>query len=188
MSLISPVPRDLLAASQRRTSHITIKRADTPEEFDGVFRLNYYTYVEELGQDASTATGCLVDPRRDTSVYLVAKDAEQVIGMVAITLPGHPFSLETSLADPSLVTGLRDQACEFRRLAILPAYRHHGLYLRLAEALAQYCVQHQIPYVFIAAIEHNVGLYTKLGFVPFDRPFAKGRVWYQPMMCHGQYE
>jgi GNAT superfamily N-acetyltransferase len=186
MPLISPIPRDLLTASQRRTPHITIKRADTPEEFNGVFRLNYHTYVEELGQDVGTATGCLVDPRCDTSVYLVAKDAEQVIGMAAITPPGHPFSLETSLADPSLVTALRDQACEFHRLAVLPAYRHHGLYIRLAEALAQYGVQHHIPYVFIAAIEHNVGLYTKLGFVPFDRPFAKGRVRYQPMMYHGQ--
>ncbi|HEY7495665.1 MAG TPA: GNAT family N-acetyltransferase [Candidatus Tectomicrobia bacterium] len=183
MPLTSPVPRALLAASQRRTPHITIKRAETPVEFDGVFQLNYHTYVVELGQDVSAVTGYLVDPRCDTSVYLVAKEAEQVVGMAAITPPGHPFSLETSLADPRLVAILRHQACEFRRLAVLPAYRHTGLYIRLAEALAQHCIQHHIPYVFIAALESNVGLYTKLGFVPFDRPFVKGCVRYQPMIC-----
>ena len=44
MHLTSPVPRELLAASQCRTPHITIKMADTPEELHGVFRLNYQTY------------------------------------------------------------------------------------------------------------------------------------------------
>ncbi|MGH9160755.1 MAG: GNAT family N-acetyltransferase [Vicinamibacteraceae bacterium] len=182
MKPISPVPRDILAASERRTSRLTIKRAETPEELQGLFRLNYRTYVEELGQDARSETGALVDPFHDSSVYFIAKDGQVVVGMAAITLPGHTFSMEKSLADPSIIWRLRDRACEFRRLALHAAYRRSGLYVRLVEALAQYCVQHDIPCVFIAAIERHVGLYAKLGFEPFDRPFSKGRVRYQPMM------
>ena len=102
--------------------------------------------------------------------------------MAAITRPGHVFSLESSLSERGLIAGLRNYMCEFRRMAIAPTYRGGGLYIRMVDALARYCIRHQIPYVLISAIDGKVELYRRAGFKPFDRPFCKGGVRYQPMI------
>ena len=182
MTFTSPVPPEMLEAAEARTEHIDIKLAQTPKELEGVFRLNHQIYAEELGQDVATGTGQLVDRHRDKSDYLIAKDGDQIVGMVAITRPGHIFSIESSLGDRGVVMALRSQMCEFRRLAIIPEYRRSGLYIRMVEAMARYCIRHRIPYALISAIEGNVELYRRGGFMPFDRPFCKGGVHYQPMI------
>ncbi len=115
-------------------------------------------------------------------VYIVAKKENLIIAMAAITRPGNIFSMESSLENPGIMARVRKEACEFRRVAVAPEYRKGNVYVLLVEALAQYCIEYNIPYVFTSAIVENVKLYEKSGFFAFDKPFTKGRAVYQPMM------
>ncbi len=182
MSFISPVPPRILAVARKRTAGIEVKHADSAEEFEEVYRLNHATYAVELGQEPCTDDQRLLDKHQEKCVYIVAKKYQEVIGMAAITRPGNIFSLESSVKDPSIMARIRHEACEFRRVAVAPRYRHGGVYILLVEALAQYCIEHHIPYVFTSAVADHVTLYEKSGFFMFDRPFTKGRATYQPMM------
>ena len=182
MRFSSPVPSRVLAAALRRTVGVRVKYAETAEEFEEIFKLNHATYAVELGQESCTSDQRLLDKHQDKCVYIVAKKNQELVGMAAITRPGNTFSLESSVEDPSIMALIRNEACEFRRVAVVPRYRNGGVYILLVEALAQYCIEGNIPYVFTSAVVDNVKLYEKAGFFIFDRPFTKGRTTYQPMM------
>ncbi len=182
MKLRSPVPKRLLEAVRKRMPDITVKYAETDDEFEKIYRLNHETYASELGQEHVTEDGRLLDKLQNRCDYLIAKKEDKIIGMAAITRPGNVFSIESSLEDPSIVARVRKDACEFRRVAIISEYRYQGLYVLLIESLAQHCIKNNITYVFTSAIADNVRLYEKAGFFSFDKQFSKGSATYQPMM------
>ena len=182
MNYSSPVPPRLLEVARKRTPGIEVRYAGTAGEFEEIYRLNHATYAVELGQEDCTSDQRLMDKLQEKCVYIVAKKDNKTIAMAAITRPGNVFSLESSVKDPGIMERVRNEACEFRRVAIAAEYRNGGVYILLVEALAQYCIEQQIPYVFTSAIMDNVKLYEKSGFFAFDRPFRKGRATYQPMM------
>lgn len=183
MKLWSPTPKRLLEAVRKRMPDITMKYAETDDEFEKIYRLNHETYANELGQEHVTEDGRLLDKLQDRCDYIIAKKEDKIVGMTAITRPGNVFSIESSLEDPSIVARVRKDACEFRRVAIIPEYRHQGLYVLLMESLAQYCIKNTISYVFGSAHVDNVRLYEKVGFFSFDKQFSKGRATYQPMVA-----
>ncbi len=183
MKLRSPTPKRLLEAVRKRMPDITMKYAETDDEFEKIYRLNHETYANELGQEQVTEDGRLLDKLQDRCDYIIAKKEDKIVGMTAITRPGNVFSIESSLEDPSIVARVRKDACEFRRVAIIPEYRHQGLYVLLMESLAQYCIKNTISYVFGSAHVDNVRLYEKVGFFSFDKQFSKGRATYQPMVA-----
>ncbi len=180
--LRSPIPKRLIVAVRKRIPDIMIKYAETDDEFERIYRLNHETYAIELGQEHVTENGRLLDKLQDRCDYLIAKKEDKIVGMAAITRPGNVFSIESSLEDTGIVARVRKDACEFRRVAIIPEYRNQGLYVLLIESMAQYCIKNNISYAFTSAIVDNVGLYEKAGFYSFDNQFSKGRATYQPMM------
>lgn len=182
MKLQSPVPKRLVEAAKKRIPDIIVKYAESDDEFEQIYRLNHETYANELGQEPATQDGRLLDKLQDRCDYLIAKKEDKLVGLAAITRPGNVFSLESSLDDPSIVARVKKDACEFRRVAIVPEFRYQGLYVLLIESLAQYCIKNNISYVFTSAIVDNVKLYKKAGFFTFDKQFSKGRAIYQPMI------
>ena len=172
----NPIPPALVAVAERRTPQIVIKMVEMPEDLTG---------IESLNQRVGLETEYCFDDHHHCG-YWIAQDAEQVVGMASMIEPSHPFAIEKTLIDASLVERLREQACEFRCLVFDPAH-HVSLNLRLADAMARCCMRVDIPYVFVGASAPTIELYRQAGFVPFDRPFINGQVRYQPMVgvCPG---
>lgn len=161
---------------------ITVELAQ-PADMDEVFRLNHQVYAEELGQDAvDLERHRLVDPRANESVYIVAKERGRVIGMVALTLPHHRFSIEDAMPESPTIARLRARSVELRRLALHPDHRRTMVFARLLRFLIRTCLELGFERAFISAIDTRLPMYEKMGFVPFEAPFTKGKCTYQPMM------
>lgn len=170
-------------AARVQTLDLQIKIADSEDEYRQIAELNHQTYVDELKQEsAPRSQRRLVDKYHDTNVYLVAKRGDEVIGMVFITLPQQPFSIEGSLTDTSALSGIRHQTVELRRLAVKKEHRHGRVMLRLFEFGFRYCEARGLHYAIISALEQQRRLYKKLGAWDIGAPFTKGECTYYPMM------
>lgn len=173
----------LRLATRLQTHGLQVKIADTEDEYRQIHELNYQTYVDELRQDSPPqGQRQLIDKYHDTNVYLVAKRRDEIIGMVFITLPQHPFSIEGSLTDTSALAGIRHQTVELRRLAVKREHRHGRIMLRLFEFGFRYCEARGMRYAIISALEQQRRLYKKLGAWDIGAPFTKGECTYYPMM------
>ena len=72
--------------------------ASEESEFEQVFRLNYKTFVEEIPQHPPNPEKRLVDRFHHENAYLIALDADQLIGMMAVR-DKRPFSLDEKLGN-----------------------------------------------------------------------------------------
>ena len=163
--------------------NFTIRIADE-RDWDAIAQLNHDTYALELGQHAPNENGRKVDGRHDTNVYFVAYADDELVGMIAITLPNKaPFS---TLKRMKFVSGDIQQnlnkTAEIRLLAIRPAYRGRGIYDRLMVAVIRYCYQHDVECILISAIEKQVRLYEFMGFKTIAEPVTEGTAVYHPML------
>jgi predicted N-acetyltransferase YhbS len=173
----------LRLAARVQTLDLQVKIADSEAEYEQIAELNHQTYVDELRQDsAPRSQRRLVDKYHDTNVYLVAKRGDEVIGMIFITLPQHPFSIEESLTDTSALAGIRHQTVELRRLAVKKQYRRGRIMLRLFEFGFRYYDARGMHYAIISALDQQRRLYKKLGAWDIGAPFTKGECTYYPMM------
>jgi GNAT superfamily N-acetyltransferase len=125
----------------------------------------------------------LPDRLRDHSVYIVALHRGALVGMMALTLPTGPFSIEASLADPAVLDGIRDRTIEYRRLAVRRPWRGKGIFLRMADLSLEWAFGNGYRHAIISALDRQIPTYARLGYRPFDRPFVKGACTYHPMMC-----
>jgi GNAT superfamily N-acetyltransferase len=170
-----------------QTRGYEVRLAESEADLDQVWRLNYETYVKELRQEQVSAevvaSGLLPDRFRDNSVYIIALHRGELVGMVAITLPTGPFSIESSLTDPGVLAGTRDQTVELRRLAIKRAHRGKGVFLRLTDLTLQWGFGQGYRHAIMSALDTKMAIYSRLGFQKFDQPFIKGACTYQPMRC-----
>ena len=163
--------------------NFTIRIADE-RDWDAIAQLNHDTYALELGQYGPNKNGRKTDDRHDTNVYFVAYIGDELIGMIAITLPNKaPFSTLKRIKHISQdIEQNLDKTAEIRLLAIRPAYRGRGVYDRLMLAVIQYCYQHGLERVLISAIENQVRLYKFMGFQIIAEPVTEGTAVYHPML------
>lgn len=170
-----------------RTRELVVRFAETPADYEAMWRLNYQIYALELGQEKVSLEGAekgmLPDLFGDNTVYIVAFDKGQLVGMLWLTLPHGPFSIDSSLEDSSVLDELRAKTFEYRRLAVVKAYRHKGVLLRRGDFSFKWGLGEGYRNTIISAIDRKIPVYTRLGFRPFDRPFIKGDCTYQPMVC-----
>jgi GNAT superfamily N-acetyltransferase len=169
------------------TRSLEVRFAESDQDLEQVWRLNYETYVGELGQEQVSAevaaSGLLPDKLRDTSVTIIALHRGELVGMMVLTLPTGPFSIEASLSDPGVLEGIRDQTIEYRRLAVKRAWRGKGVFLRMADLSLQWAFGNGYRYAIISALDRQIPTYARLGYREIDRPFVKGACTYHPMMC-----
>jgi hypothetical protein len=75
---------------------VQYKVATEPLEFEQIFQLAYDTFVEEIPQHQPNPDRRHVDRFHDENTYLIAKDDDAVVGMLAIRAE-RPFSLDEKL-------------------------------------------------------------------------------------------
>ena len=159
---------------------IQYKNADSEEEYRQIHELNYQTFVEEIPQHEKNEARKLVDRFHTENTYIIAKESERIIGMIAVRAT-RPFSLDQKL--PNLDSYLHEveAPCEIRLLSIHPEYRKGSVFFGLIDQLIRYCLQKNYDAALISGTEREWRLYRKLGFEPFGPMTGQEGAKFQPM-------
>ncbi len=159
---------------------IRFKQAETADEFEQIHRLNHQVFAEEIGQHPQTADHLLIDRFHSSNQYFIALDGERLVGMVSVHA-GPEFSIESRLADPSLIHRLR-APLEVRLLAVLPAYRNTLLLPGLLYQMYKYARRERYSDLLISGITSRREMYEKMGFHALGPAVACGAASFLPMV------
>jgi aspartate aminotransferase-like enzyme len=154
--------------------------ATESSEFEQIFQLAYDTFVEEIPQHQPNPDRRHIDRFHDENTYLIAKDGDAVVGMLAIR-GERPFSLDEKLGnvDPYLPSGR--SVCELRLLAVRREYRRGPVFRGLIDLLVSHGRARGYDLAIISGTLRQEKLYSHLGFVPFGRRVGTAETPFQPM-------
>jgi hypothetical protein len=154
------------------------KPAETPDEFEQIFRLNHAVFAGELEQYPAQTGERLVDKFHGKNLYWIALAGADVIGMMSAH-DQPPWSVAAKLADPTVLDGY-GRLLEVRLLAVEPAHRNGvvmaGLMLGVYEHARDYDA------LVISGHVDKADLYRELGFTDLGPPVASGQALYVPMV------
>ena len=159
---------------------VQYKVATEPLELEQIFQLAYDTFVEEIPQHQPNPDRRHVDRFHDENTYLIAKDDDAVVGMLAIRAE-RPFSLDEKLGnvDPYLPAGR--SVCELRLLAVRKDYRRGTVFRGLIDLLVAHGRARGFDLAIISGTLRQEKLYRHLGFVAFARRVGTTEAPFQPM-------
>lgn len=154
--------------------------ATTEKDFAQIRALNYQTFVEEIPQHEKNETGLLRDRFEDESLYVICRQENEVVGMLALRAH-RPFSLDSKLDDLDRYLPPHSSACEVRLLSIRPSRRHSRILGGLFHEVGQLCRMRGHDLLLISGTVRETRLNTHIGFTPFGPLVGKGDALYQPM-------
>jgi aspartate aminotransferase-like enzyme len=159
---------------------VLYKVATESSEFEQIFQLAYDTFVEEIPQHQPNPDRRHVDRFHGENTYLIVKDGDAVVGMLAIR-GDRPFSLDEKLGnvDPFLPAGR--SVCELRLLAVRKDYRRGTVFRGLIDLLVSHGRARGFDLAIISGTLRQEKLYRHLGFVPFARRVGTTEAPFQPM-------
>jgi len=159
---------------------LSFKIASEESEFEQVFRLNYKTFVVEIPQHPPNPEKRLVDRFHHENAYLIALDADELIGMMAVR-DKRPFSLDEKLGNIDRYLPPGRKICEVRLLAVLASHRNGMVFQGLLKLLLEYGRSQRYNLAVISGTVRQQKLYKHLGFVPFGPLVGSTDAQYQPM-------
>lgn len=162
------------------STSFTYKIADSQDEMEQIYRLNYETFVEEIPQHQTNEEEKLVDRFHEENIYVIAKLAGEVVGMIAVR-GERPFSLDQKLDNLDDYLSGTDIPCEIRLLSIKPNYRGGRIFYGLCEKLVSYCLKKDYTVALISGTLREAKLYRHVGFQPFGPLVGTEEAPYQPM-------
>lgn len=175
--------RSQISQNELRHSDLTVKIANSKDEFDQIHSLNYETFVKEIHQHEINPGEKLIDPYHESNTYFIAKRAKRVVGMICITMDeGKGFSVEKKMADPSRIDKYREKAIEIRLLSVVKKERNMRIFRLLFKALAEYALAKGWEYALISGLAENEKIYRRIGFEPIAPAALSGDVTYVPMV------
>jgi N-acyl-L-homoserine lactone synthetase len=157
------------------------KRAESPEEFEAIHRLNYRTFVQEIPQHADPGNTLLIDKFHEKNVYFIALRGDRVVGMVSLH-DQPPFSVASRLPDAALLEAPETRPLEVRLLAVETAERNGAVFLGLSQVIFEYAQANHYTHLFISGLEERERLYRRLGFQALGPAVASGEAWFVPMV------
>jgi len=159
----------------------TYKIASEPEEMEQIYQLNYETFVEEIPQHQQNEDRRLIDKFDQENLYIIAKNKEEVIGMIAVRA-NRPFSLDQKIANLDDYLPQNANPCEIRLLSVKKQYRKSLVFFQLVNMLVSYCLEKNYNMALISGTDRQIRLYKKIGFEPFATMVGKEGAMYQPMI------
>lgn len=175
---ISLIP--VIYAHLRKTKKIIVKYAETDEELQQIFTLNYKTFVEEIPQHEENGSKTLVDKFHTKNTYIICKHGNKIVGMVSICTD-RPFSLDAKVENLDQYIPAYKNICEIRLLSVDKAYRCTRVFSRLLSFLVRHVLERNIDIAVISGTTRQLRLYRALGFRPFYKLVGKEGAMYQPM-------
>lgn len=158
----------------------TVKIANSQDEFDQIFKINYQTFVEEIPQHEANNYGKLIDKFHSNNTYIIVKKESEVVGMLSINT-NRPFSLDSKISQLESYLPSHSKLAEVRLLSVIPGSRHTFVFIKLLKAIFQYGIENQIDMAVISGTVRQVKLYHHFGFVDFAKPVGSENAFYQPM-------
>jgi aspartate aminotransferase-like enzyme len=149
-------------------------------EFAQIHELNYRTFVEEIPQHPPNAARSLVDRFHAENTYAICMDGDKLVGMAAVR-GRRPFSLDAKLANIDTMLPPCRAACEFRLLAVEPAYRHLRVCRGMVVLLGDCAESQGYDLVVMSGTTRQLKLYQHMGFVAFGPLVGEAEARYQPM-------
>lgn len=157
------------------------KIANTEEEYNQIFKLNYSTFVDEIPQHNENDSRILVDKFHDKNLYIIAKKEKEVIAMISLC-PNRPFSLDVKLGGiENYFEGKIVNPIEIRLLSIKEDYRKSKVFFELLKRTFNYIVQNSYNIIFISGTVRQEKLYKHLGFKRFYKNIGTKEAEYIPM-------
>ena len=157
-----------------------VKIANTHAEFEQLYDMNYQTFVEEIPQHEQNNSKKLVDKFDQINTYFVVKQADEVVGMMAINT-SRPFSLDYKIKDIDQYLPACQKLAEVRLLAVKPNKRNGKIFLLLLQAICEYGYAKHIDMAVISGTFLQLDLYHRIGFIDFASPVGTAQAKYQPM-------
>jgi len=170
----------VVIAHRRKPLGLNVKLADTGDELEQIFALNYQTFVEEIPQHSVNADRRLQDKFHQRNTYVVCKDGSQVIAMASFST-ARPFSLDAKVADLDAWLPTHGNICEVRLLSVKKEYRHTRACATLLSFLIAQLLQRRVDMAVISGTTRQLKLYKKLGFQAFYELVGTPEALYQPM-------
>ncbi|MFZ3580083.1 aminotransferase class V-fold PLP-dependent enzyme [Virgibacillus sp. DJP39] len=159
---------------------ITYKIAETNNEMEQIYRLNYETFAEEIPQHALNEERKLIDRFNDENTYVIAKRKDEVVGMICVR-ENRPFSLDQKLDNLDEYFPSESVPCEVRLLSIKDSYRGGRIFYGLCERLVSYCLEKGFAVALISGTMQQTKLYKHIGFQPFGPIVGSDEAPFQPM-------
>lgn len=159
---------------------LTYKIASEADELNQIHQLNYETFVEEIPQHEQNQERRLVDKFDKENIYVIAKDGEEVVGMIAVRTT-RPFSLDQKLEDLDRYLPGDARPCEVRLLAVKKEYRNSLVFYQLVDVLVSYCLEGNFDMALISGTDRQIRLYKRIGFEPFGEMVGTEGAMFQPM-------
>src|SRR2546423_13407099 len=135
-------------------------------DFAEISGLIYKPSVEEIPQHPPNPEKRLVDRFHHENAYLIALDAGELIGMMAVR-DKRPFSLDEKLGNIDRYLPPGRKICEVRLLSVLPSHRNGMVFQGLLKLLLEYGKSQRYNLAVISGTVRQQKLYKHLGFVPF---------------------
>jgi predicted N-acetyltransferase YhbS len=149
-------------------------------DFEAIRRLNHRTFAEELGQHAVQPDGVLEDRFEGRARYFIALQDGQLAGMIC-AMQDRPFSIESRLADLSVLDEWPEPRVEIRLLAIDPGHRNGLVMAGLIGCMMKAVSATGARTMLISGVSTRTGMYKRMGFTPLGPPVESGRAAYVPM-------
>jgi len=159
---------------------LKFKIATDPWEFEQINRLNYETFVEEIGQHKPNSDRKLTDKFHNENDYIICLNDHDLLGMLAVRT-NRPFSLDEKLDDINSYLPTHHSLCEVRLLVVEKKHRYSCLLGGLVEEAVNYCLSRGHDLAVISGILRQQKLYRHIGFVPFGPIVGTDKVKFQPM-------
>ncbi len=159
---------------------LKFKIATESWEFNQINKLNYETFVEEIGQHNPNSGRKLVDKFHNENDYIVCINNHDLLGMLAVR-NSRPFSLDGKLDDLDSYLPMHRSVCEVRLLVVKKGHRYTHLLGGLVQETVKYCLNHGYDLAVISGILEQQKLYRHMGFVPFGPVVGTADVRFQPM-------
>jgi hypothetical protein len=160
---------------------LIFKIADTEEEFEQIFCLNYETFAAEIPQHETNESKKLIDKFHYENTYFICKKNDELIAMIAYR-DKRPFSLDHKL--PNLDSYLpisKAKPCELRLLSIKKEYRGSRIFAKIATELMSHVLSQNCDIALISGTTQQERLYKHVGFVPFASLIGNECAKFQPM-------
>ena len=161
---------------------IKIINPSTPEEFEGVWHLNYEVFASELKMRPENEDKKLVDKFHHKNIYRAAYDREtdSFAGMISAHWQA-PYSAAEHFGEAVCTPPPEGMLAEIRLYALLPEYRHTTTASQLAVPLLQELDRQGVSEVIISGISNLKPFYEHIGFHTAASPVPAGDTLLYPM-------
>jgi hypothetical protein len=183
----------IYAPNRNLITRLHFRQAHSEKDFEQIFRMNHKVFSDEIGQHPSKDSGELIDAHHDRNTYFVCENfrsttsREQpfsdIVGMIALTKPlNGKFNVDKKMRDASALDAYRSSAAEIRLFCVDPAFRSTRVFLGLIQIVAQHACSQGARFAIISAIESQMKLYARIGFLAVGQPVKSGKGAFTPMV------